>query len=60
MMWKAIFTAATVLSAFGADATPLDDYVSKPEAVYNYVDTNQTFKSLLGSTVYTLNVTSLE
>ena len=55
-MIKAVVTLA--LAAVTA-ATPLDDYVSKPEAVYNYVDTGQTFKTALGSTAHVLNVTSL-
>lgn len=43
-----------VLSA----ATPLDDYVSKPDPNYRWFDTNATIKTLLGGTGYVLNVTS--
>jgi len=41
------------------NSNPLDDFVSKPESVYKYVDTLYTGKTLLGGTVHVLNVTSL-
>lgn len=42
---------------------PLDDYVNRPEKVFNWQDTGVTVKpldGLLGATAYILNVTSLE
>jgi len=42
-MARIIAMAVAALLAVSS-ATPLDDYVSRPETVYNYVDTHQTFK----------------
>jgi len=42
MAWMITLVVAALLAV--SSATPLDDFVSKPEAVYNYVDTHQTFK----------------
>ena len=49
------------LLVVAAAATPLDDYVSKPEPVYAFFDTGATVKPTLStSTAHILNVTSLK
>ena len=45
--------------AAAASATPLDDYVSKPDEHYGWFDTNDTITGMaFGGTGYVLNVTS--
>lgn len=55
----AAFALALVVSTTPVAGNPLDDYVSKPEAVYKYFDTGQRIKTLTGGTAHVLNVTSL-
>ena len=41
-----------------AIANPLDDYVSKPEEVYGWTNSNVKWTTAFGNTAYLLNVTS--
>lgn len=53
--------AALAWCVAAAAATPLDDYVSKPEPVFGWVDTGLRVTGMLsGGTAHILNVTSLQ